>query len=63
MGKTKNTIKEGISNNEFGQFYYVYRGVRDNKKIINITIKISLAEKLLNILEKELIGLEAKING
>ena len=56
-------IKEGISNNEFGQFYYVYRGVRDNKKIINITIKISLAEKLLNILENQLNIIEAKIHG
>src|SRR3989344_4989943 len=45
--------RQGISNSEFEQAYSVYRAVRDNKKI-NINIKIPVAEKLLNILEKEL---------
>ena len=56
-------IGEGINNDEFEQFYSVYRAIRDNKKIKNLKLNIPIAEKLLNILEKELIGLEAKING
>jgi len=37
--------------------------IRDNKKIKNIKIKISIAEKLLNILEKELKHIEIKLYG
>jgi len=54
--------KQGISNNEFEHAYSAYREVRDNKKV-NIDIKISIAEKLLNILEKELSHIWAEIYG
>ncbi|MEK6943605.1 MAG: DUF2080 family transposase-associated protein [Nanoarchaeota archaeon] len=54
---------KGVGNAEFSQFYDIYRGVRDNKKIKNVSIKISSAEKLLNIAEKELSSVEAKVNG
>ncbi len=53
---------EGINGSEFIEFYGVYRDIRDNKNIKNVQIKISSAEKLLNILEKELNALEDKIN-
>ena len=54
--------KQGIGNNEFEQIYSVYRVVRDNKKI-NINIKIPVAEKLLNILEKELNSIKTEAYG
>lgn len=56
-------INEEINNDEFEQFYSVYRAIRDNKKIKNMKIKISMAEKLLNILEKELKHIEIKLYG
>ncbi|MEK6891662.1 MAG: DUF2080 family transposase-associated protein [Nanoarchaeota archaeon] len=55
-------IKQGASNDEFERIYSVYRAVRDNKKV-KINIKIPVAEKLLNILEKELRHIEDKLNG
>ena len=54
-------IINGVSASEFEQFYSVYRAVRDSKKISHI-IKISSAEKLLNILEKELNTIKARIH-
>lgn len=53
----------GVNNDEFEQIYSVYRSIRDNKKIKNIKIKISAAEKLLNILEKELKHIEIRLYG
>ena len=55
-------IKNGISAGEFKQFYSIYMAIRDNEKISH-KIKISAAEKLLNILEKELNNIETKIYG
>ena len=55
-------IKEGVDD-EFKRIYSVYRSIRDNKKIKNIKINISAAEKLLNILEKELKHIEIKLYG
>ena len=55
-------IKNGISAGEFKQFYSIYTAIRDNEKISH-KIKISAAEKLLNILEKKLNNIEAKIYG
>ncbi|MBI2655575.1 nucleotidyltransferase domain-containing protein [Candidatus Woesearchaeota archaeon] len=60
----KKWIRRGeVNNDEFEQFYSAYRAVRDNKNIKNIKIRISTAEKLLNILEKELKHIEIKIYG
>ena len=56
-------IREGINNDEFKQIYSVYWLIRDNKKIKDVKIKISSAEKLLNILEKELKNIEIKLYG
>ena len=56
-------IKKGIANDEFEQCYAVYRAIKDNKNIKNIKIKISVAEKSLNILIKETSFIEAKIHG
>lgn len=53
--------KEGIDNGEFEQFYSVYRAIKDNTKIKDIKIKIPNAEKLLNILEKELKYIGARL--
>ncbi len=56
-------IKKGIINKEFEQCYAIYRSIRGNKNIKNIKIKISVAEKLLNILIKETNLAEAKLDG
>ena len=56
-------IKLGTNYNEFEQSYSAYRMIRDNVKIKNFNIKISTAEKLLNILENELKHIEAKVYG
>ena len=56
-------MKKGISSDEFEQLYSAYRAVRDNIKIKNIKIKISIAEKLLNILNKELNAIKVKLYG
>ena len=54
-------MRKGINNDEFGQFYSAYGAIRDNKKIKDVKIKISSAEKLLNILEKELNQIGVKL--
>ena len=56
-------MKKDINNDEFEQFYSAYRAIRDYKKAKNIKIRISTAEKLLNILEKELKHIEIKLYG
>ncbi len=55
-------IKESISDSEFKSAYEIYVAIRDNKKI-STKIKVPIAEKLLNILEKELRYIEAKLYG
>ena len=52
---------KGIGNSELNEFYNIYMAVRDNRKIGKLKIKIQSIEKLLNILENELIALGAKI--
>lgn len=56
-------LQKGIKNQEFEQFYLVYRMVRGNKNIDNIKIKIFVVEKLLGILIKETNLAEAKLYG
>ena len=56
-------IQNGIKNQEFEQFYNAYRAVKNNEEIKNLKIKIYVAEKLLNILIKEINLMEAELNG
>ena len=56
-------LNEGIPNQEFEQCYAIYRLIRDNRNIKNTKIKISVAEKLLNILIKDINSIEAKVYG
>lgn len=56
-------ISRGLSINEFEDSYYVYRLIRDNKIAKGLRIKIITAEKILNILEKELKLLGVQIHG
>jgi len=48
-----------ISNKEYEEVYMVYTSVKDNKKI-KANIKISVAEKLLDLIKKEIKELEKK---
>jgi len=56
-------ISQGISLKEFEGCYKAYRLIRDNESTKGLRIKISVAETILNILEKELGELEVKIHG
>lgn len=56
-------MHDGISSQEFEQCYSAYRAVRNNESTKNIKIKISVAEKMLNILIKETNLTEAKLYG
>ena len=56
-------INQEITDSEFEQSYAAYRAIRDNIKIKNTKIKISAAEKLLNILTNELNLIEDKLYG
>ena len=56
-------IGKGLSIAEFEDCYKAYRLVRDGKNANKPKIKIDVAEKALNILEKELKILEARIYG
>ena len=49
-----------VSESEFKKIYQVYRKVRDNEKIINTNIEISLADKLLEVLKREVKNLNDK---
>ncbi len=55
-------LKNGFKNQEFEQSYGVYRAVRDNKSINKLKIQLTIAEKLLDILKKEIALLEGKLN-
>ena len=56
-------INKGIRPLEFESCYKAYSLIRDNKEIKKLRIKIDTAEKLLNILEKELAELESTLYG
>lgn len=62
--KFKNwVISQDLSLKEFEDCYKAYRLIRDNESTKGLRIKIGVAEKILNILEKELRELEAQIYG
>ena len=46
-------LKKELSQEEFEKSYNIYKSIRDEKKV-NEKIKIEIAEKLLNILKKEI---------
>ena len=46
-------LKKELSQEEFEKSYSIYKSIRDGKKV-NEKIKIEIAEKLLNILKKEI---------
>lgn len=56
-------VYQGINIKEFKDSYKAYRLIKDDENAKNLRIKIDVAEKVLNILEKELHLLEAKIYG
>lgn len=56
-------VSKSLNRSEFEDCYKAYRLIRDNEDTKSLRIKIDVAEKALNILEKELRLLEAQING
>ena len=54
-------VSQGLSLKEFEDSYKAYRLIRDNEDTKVLRIKIIVAEKVLNILDKELKILEAQI--
>jgi len=58
----KRWLMKIISDEEYNKVYGAYTSVKDNRKI-KTDIKISVAEKLLKLLKKEIEKLEKKING
>ena len=56
-------FSQSLNSREFEDSYKAYGMIRDDKNIKSLSIKISVAEKVLNILEKELGVLEAQIYG
>ena len=54
--------KNGLKNSEFAQCYDAYTLVRGNKSTSNLKISALIAEKLLDILKKEVNLLEVKLN-
>ena len=56
-------ITKGLNRSECEDCYTAYRLVRDNEDAKNIRIRLEVADKVLNILEKELKLLEAQIHG
>lgn len=56
-------ISQDLTPHEFEDSYRAYRLIRDNKNTKGLLTKLSIAEKVLNILEKELKLLEAQIYG
>lgn len=56
-------ISHGLNSQEFDDSYRAYRLVRDNLDTKGLKIKISLAEKVLNILEKQVTLLVVQIYG
>lgn len=56
----KKFITEFILDFEFKKIYKIYRNVRDSKKIENIKVEITSANKLLEVLQREVENLNAK---
>ncbi len=56
-------MSRGFSKQEFEGCYNAYTAVRDDKDTKRLKIKISVAERVLNILDNELRLLEARIHG
>lgn len=56
-------IRNGIKKQCYAQFYSIYKAIRDNKNSNKLKIQISITEKLLEILKKEIILLEMRLNG
>lgn len=56
-------MHNGISKREFEQCYAVYRLIKNEMDSANIKIKISVAEKLLNLLKKEIHLIESMLYG
>ncbi|MEK6837908.1 MAG: DUF2080 family transposase-associated protein [Nanoarchaeota archaeon] len=56
-------LGKGLDIKELSASYKAYRLVRDEMSLGSLRIKIAVAEKVLNILEKELKALEAKVYG
>lgn len=53
---------KGVSDQEFEDSYKIYRLIRDEQSTKSLKVKMEVAEKLLNLLEKELKLFEAKIH-
>ena len=56
-------VGSGLSSNEFAESYKAYCLVSGGEKASMLKIRIDVAEKVLNILERELSLLEARVNG
>ncbi len=56
-------MQSGITSQEFEQCYAAYRAVKNDKNTKNIKIEISVAEKLLNVLIKEISLIGAELHG
>lgn len=54
-------IEQGMGIKEFELCYFVYRTIRDNKKVPHLKIHISTVEKIISILELEIKQLEEKL--
>ncbi len=58
----KLVISKGLNNKEFDDSHRIFRLVRDGKSTRDVRIEISIAEKLLGILDKEMKEMEARIS-
>lgn len=56
----KQWISKCVSDKEFKKIYWVYRNIRDNKKVNSIKITLEQAESLLNFLSSEVNKLNGK---
>mgnify|MGYP001571330370 CR=1 FL=1 len=54
---------KGLNQSEYEVCYKAYKCIRDNKDTKSLRIKITIAEKLLNIMQNEIKLLEEQING
>lgn len=56
-------MRKGVTDKEYAKCYAAYRAVKTNASIKNLRIKISVAEKLLDMLTKETTLIEVQLNG
>ncbi len=56
----KRFITQFISESEFRKLYGVYRSIRDDKKLGDLKIEISLIKKLFEVLQQEVKNLDGK---